>query len=123
MTRHIATLGLPAVLVLVACSTDVDPSADPVGRVEAARIPGLADAVRRQSARDVLGAAPVAIASPALVYTGPPPTIEPEWTSGTRLRARLFDDGHGATLRESWIDSSFDEPCYFTTAADGVMRC
>src|SRR5262245_584638 len=43
--------------------------------------------------------------------------------SGTRLRARVFDDGVGTLEFRGWYDTDLDTDCSFLPAQDGRMRC
>jgi hypothetical protein len=59
------------------------------------------------------------LAADGAVVSPPNPGI----TSGTRLRARVIVSSDGAEQFAGWHDSSRNEDCSFTTAADGIMRC
>jgi hypothetical protein len=50
-------------------------------------------------------------------------TADRPFTSGTRLRARVFDGGDGAVALYEWHDTELDMPCAFRLAVDGVVRC
>jgi hypothetical protein len=44
-------------------------------------------------------------------------------TSGSRLRARLYDGGDGALFFLGWFDTELGFPCIFTRSRGGPMRC
>jgi hypothetical protein len=48
---------------------------------------------------------------------------EPPFTSGERLRARVFDGGDGAVAVYEWHDAELDTACGFRVASDGAYRC
>jgi hypothetical protein len=48
----------------------------------------------------------------------------PSWTSGTRLRAKVFDFGGGAIEHEGWFDSDLGIDCTVSgVGPDGIERC
>ncbi len=65
-----------------------------------------------------------AIQADAATPDAPPPVFHPFWTSGTRLRARLWTplDG-GDPIFGGWRDTLLDTDCENAIAADGVERC
>ena len=52
-----------------------------------------------------------------------PPGTYPDYASGTRLRARVYQTADGDKLWHGWRDSMRDENCAFLTAEDGKLRC
>lgn len=50
-------------------------------------------------------------------------TADLPFTSGTRLRARVFDGGDGAIALYEWYDAQLDTSCTFRRAIDDVIRC
>jgi hypothetical protein len=48
---------------------------------------------------------------------------DPGYTSGTRLRARVWSGSDGSEQFIDWYDNSRKEECSFRTGADGVDRC
>lgn len=48
---------------------------------------------------------------------------EGTYQSGARLRAHVFDAGHGATMFIDWRDTLFDVPCRFFLDEMGAARC
>lgn len=49
--------------------------------------------------------------------------LSPPFASGSRLRARVWDAGEGATMFIGFHDTELDADCWFQLASDGVMRC
>jgi hypothetical protein len=47
----------------------------------------------------------------------------PEWTSGGRLRARVFQTADGAKQWIAWHDTARGEDCYFARTGDGSYHC
>lgn len=48
---------------------------------------------------------------------------QPDWVSGSRLRARVQTTGDGGKSFMGWYDSTLKTPCAFMNAADGQQRC
>ncbi len=48
---------------------------------------------------------------------------DPEWTNGSRLRARVYQSEDGARQWIAWRDTERDEDCYFGRTADGALHC
>jgi len=61
-------------------------------------------------------------------WTEPTPSrsnadTDPPFRSGTRLRARVWDDGDGTLSFIEWHDTKLDAACVFLPAEDGTVRC
>src|SRR5688572_16149629 len=47
----------------------------------------------------------------------------PEWTNGSRLRARVLEAEDGERQWIAWYDTQRMEDCLFVRTADGQLRC
>jgi hypothetical protein len=47
----------------------------------------------------------------------------PEYTSGTRIKARVLTSADGAKEYRGWQDTMLNFACYFSVAGDGQYRC
>src|SRR6185295_8706491 len=48
---------------------------------------------------------------------------EPEFESGSRLKAIVLTTPDGTQYFNGWHDTMLDEDCWFDVAADGQLRC
>lgn len=53
----------------------------------------------------------------------PDEVISPEYVSGDRLRARVYDGGDGAVMFGGWHDDALQLDCVFRLMDDGFWRC